>query len=66
MVLTGIEGLPLLSKAGNVMLPYTSAAISIRIPPTKDAEEAKQEIVKALIEDPPYNSKITILSAVTR
>lgn len=35
VVLTGIEGIPVLAKAGNVMLPYTSATFSIRLPPTK-------------------------------
>lgn len=45
------------------MLPYTSATLSIRLPPTKKAEEAKQFVVKTLTENPPYNSKVTVLSA---
>ncbi len=38
LAVTGVEGLPILSKAGNVMLPYTSAKLAIRIPPTKNPE----------------------------
>jgi hypothetical protein len=43
-----MEGLPVNAKAGNVLLPYTEARLSIRIPPTKNPEEAKQFVVKAL------------------
>ena len=60
LAVTGIDGLPILSKAGNVMLPYTSAKLSIRIPPTKNPEEAKQLIIKTLTTNPPYNAKVTI------
>ena len=35
LAVTGMEGLPVLAKAGNVMLPYTAAKLSIRLPPTK-------------------------------
>lgn len=64
LAVTGIEGLPTLSKAGNVMLPYTSAKLSIRLPPTKDPEEAKKFIIKTLTENPPYNAKVTVTNAV--
>ena len=60
MVVTGIEGLPNISKAGNVMLPYTAAKVSIRLPPTKDPEEAKKTVMKVLSENPPYNAKVTL------
>ena len=38
---TGMAGLPLPGDAGNVLLPYTSAKLSLRIPPTLDAKTAK-------------------------
>jgi len=55
---TGMAGLPLPGDAGNVLLPYTSAKLSLRIPPTLDAAEAT-ETVKSLLEaDPPYGAKV--------
>lgn len=63
LVVTGAEGIPELSKAGNVMLPYLSAKLSIRLPPTANPEECKNFIIKTLTENPPYNAKVTILNA---
>ena len=37
LAVIGMDGLPLPGKAGNVMLPYTEARLSIRLPPTKNA-----------------------------
>jgi hypothetical protein len=38
LAVIGMDGLPHPVKAGNVMLPYTEARLSIRLPPTKNAE----------------------------
>ena len=45
------------------MLPFTSATLSIRLPPTKKGEEAKKFVVKTLTENPPYDCKVTVLGA---
>jgi acetylornithine deacetylase/succinyl-diaminopimelate desuccinylase-like protein len=45
------------------MLPYTEARLSIRLPPTKNPEQAKDFVIKTLTENPPYNAKITISNA---
>lgn len=37
LAVTGMDGLPKPVTAGNVMLPFTEAKISIRLPPTKNA-----------------------------
>ena len=56
---TGAEGLPPLSSAGNVLRPRTVFKLSLRLPPLVDAAAATQEI-KALLEDnAPYNAKVT-------
>jgi acetylornithine deacetylase/succinyl-diaminopimelate desuccinylase-like protein len=56
---TGAEGLPPLSNAGNVLRPRTAFKLSLRLPPTVDAARAVQDL-KALLElDPPYNAKVT-------
>ena len=37
---TGAEGMPALASAGNVLRPYTSLKLSMRLPPTVDGEKA--------------------------
>jgi len=59
LAVTGIEGLPTPLNAGNVLLPHTTAKLSVRLPPTLGAEQAG-EAVRALLErDPPYGAKVT-------
>jgi len=61
---TGMAGLPLPGDAGNVLLPFTSAKLSLRIPPTLDAATATA-IVRSLLEaDPPYGAKVNFSGQV--
>jgi acetylornithine deacetylase/succinyl-diaminopimelate desuccinylase-like protein len=56
---TGVEGFPDLSSAGNVLRPYTAFKLSLRLPPLVDGNEASLKL-KALLEDnAPYNAKVT-------
>ena len=56
---TGVDGLPPLGNAGNVLRPYTAFKLSLRLPPLVDGNEAAQKL-KALLEDnAPYNAKVT-------
>ncbi|HET6619269.1 MAG TPA: M20 family metallopeptidase [Dongiaceae bacterium] len=57
--ITGLEGAPRLVDAGNVLRPATSAKLSLRLPPTTDADKAGGAL-KALLEaEPPYGAKVT-------
>jgi len=59
LAVTGIDGLPAPANAGNVLLPFTAAKLSLRLPPTLDAEQAGA-IVKQLLEsDPPYGARVS-------
>jgi acetylornithine deacetylase/succinyl-diaminopimelate desuccinylase-like protein len=59
LAVIGIEGLPAPQNAGNVMLPYTTARLSLRLPPTFPGAEAG-ELLKELLEDaPPYGSVVS-------
>jgi acetylornithine deacetylase/succinyl-diaminopimelate desuccinylase-like protein len=60
LAITGIEGLPQPANAGNVLLPYTTAALSLRLPPTLDGESAKALLQKLLTEEPPYGAQIEL------
>jgi len=56
--ITGARGLPDLDAAGNVLRPMTAVKISMRVPPTCDANVALQKL-KALFEkDPPYGARV--------
>ncbi len=62
LAMIGMEGIPALGDAGNVLRPYTAAKISLRVPPTLSANEAAT-VVKALFErDPPYGCKVSFES----
>jgi acetylornithine deacetylase/succinyl-diaminopimelate desuccinylase-like protein len=58
LAVTGIDGLPPPGNAGNVLLPYTSAKLSLRLPPTLDAARAGATVKKLLEEEPPYGAAV--------
>jgi len=59
LAVTGLEGAPEIQSAGNVLRPATAAKLSLRLPPTSDAEKAG-EMLKTLLEaSPPYGAKVT-------
>jgi acetylornithine deacetylase/succinyl-diaminopimelate desuccinylase-like protein len=59
LAVTGIEGLPPLASAGNVLRPVTAAKLSLRLPPTVHGERAGQFVKELLEADPPYGAKVT-------
>jgi acetylornithine deacetylase/succinyl-diaminopimelate desuccinylase-like protein len=56
---TGVEGMPPLTAAGNVLRPFTSVKLSMRIPPRLDPKVATAALKAALEKDPPYGAKVT-------
>jgi acetylornithine deacetylase/succinyl-diaminopimelate desuccinylase-like protein len=55
----GVEGMPAIGSAGNVLRPMTALKLSLRIPPGCDPKAANEKL-KSLIEaDPPYGAKVT-------
>jgi acetylornithine deacetylase/succinyl-diaminopimelate desuccinylase-like protein len=56
---TGVDGFPDMSSAGNVLRPFTAFKLSLRLPPLVDGHLASIRL-KALLEDnAPYNAKVT-------
>jgi len=56
---TGVDGFPEMSSAGNVLRPFTAFKLSLRLPPLVDGHQASIRL-KALLEDnAPYNAKVT-------
>lgn len=59
LAVVAIDGYPKPDVAGNVLLPFTEAKLSIRLPPSCDAPKALAALKKALEENPPYDAKVT-------
>jgi acetylornithine deacetylase/succinyl-diaminopimelate desuccinylase-like protein len=57
--ITGVDGLPPLASAGNVLRPFTAVKISLRIPPRVDPAKAVQAVKETLEKDPPCGAKVT-------
>lgn len=55
---TGADGLPATGSAGNVLRPSTSVKLSLRLPPTLDAEEACATLKMLLEKDAPYGAAV--------
>jgi acetylornithine deacetylase/succinyl-diaminopimelate desuccinylase-like protein len=59
LAVTGVDGIPPLGSAGNVLRPYTTLKLSMRIPPRVDPARAARALKDALERDPPYGAKVT-------
>jgi acetylornithine deacetylase/succinyl-diaminopimelate desuccinylase-like protein len=55
---TGAGGLTAIADAGNVLRPYTSLKLSMRLPPVVEGERAAQTIKSVLESDPPHQAKV--------
>ena len=58
LAVTGMAGYPLPENGGNVLLPFSTAKLSVRTPPTADAEKARAALKTALEKNPPYDAEI--------
>lgn len=59
LAVTGADGLPPVGSAGNVLLPEVAVKLSLRLPPTCDAERATQAVREALEREPPYGAQVS-------
>jgi acetylornithine deacetylase/succinyl-diaminopimelate desuccinylase-like protein len=55
----GIDGMPDIESAGNVLRPSTSIKLSMRLPPTCDAEQASKKLEELLVDNPPYAAEVS-------
>ena len=58
MSVTGVDGIPPLSSAGNVLRPHTAVKLSLRLPPTLDGERAGEVLKRLLLDNPPYGARV--------
>ena len=59
LAVTAMEGYPLPRDGGNVLLPFSTAKLSLRLPPTCSADEARAAVKQALERDPPYQAQVS-------
>jgi acetylornithine deacetylase/succinyl-diaminopimelate desuccinylase-like protein len=62
LAVIGMDGLPLPQNAGNVMLPFTTARLSLRLPPTLPGSEAGCALRRRFESDPPYGCEVTFVA----
>ena len=58
--ITGVDGIPPLASAGNVLRPHTSVKLSLRLPPTLDGQRGGELLQEALLHDPPNGAQVTL------
>jgi acetylornithine deacetylase/succinyl-diaminopimelate desuccinylase-like protein len=56
---TGAEGIPPFSSAGNTLRPATSLKLSFRLTPTMDPKVAARALKEALERNPPYGAAVS-------
>jgi acetylornithine deacetylase/succinyl-diaminopimelate desuccinylase-like protein len=54
----GADGLPAIADAGNVLRPQTALELSLRLPPTVDAQVAARAMKRILESDPPAGANV--------
>jgi acetylornithine deacetylase/succinyl-diaminopimelate desuccinylase-like protein len=54
----GVEGIPSLDNAGNVLRPKTAVKLSFRLPPNCNAEKATADLKQLFESNPPYGAKV--------
>ena len=59
LAVTGVDGMPALADAGNVLRPKTAVKLSLRLPPTADADLVSSRVKAVLEADPPYGARVT-------
>ncbi len=59
LTVTGIDGLPEVRNAGNVLAPRLSVKLSFRLPPTAPAAQAAAAIRRVLESDPPCGARVS-------
>ena len=57
---TGVDGMPPLSSAGNVLRPHTAVKLSLRLPPTLEPKKAGEVLKRVLEANPPNGCKVEV------
>src|ERR1700733_13745090 len=58
LAITAMAGYPTPENGGNVLLPFTTLKLSLRLPPTCEAEPARLAVKKVLEDNSPYGATV--------
>jgi acetylornithine deacetylase/succinyl-diaminopimelate desuccinylase-like protein len=58
LAITGADGMPTPANAGNVLRPKTQLVLSLRLPPTLNAQRAAERVKQLLESEPPYGAHV--------
>ena len=58
LAVVGMDGYPTPQDAGNVLLPFSTTKLSLRLPPTLEAKAAMESVKQVLEADPPYGATV--------
>src|SRR5215510_3064967 len=65
LAVTGQDGMPSVTQAGNVLLPQLTYKLSLRLPPTLQADQAAAAIKHILETAPPFGARVTVTTSGT-
>lgn len=65
LAVTGQDGMPSVTQAGNVLLPQLTYKLSLRLPPSLEADKAAAAVTRVLEADPPFGARITVTASGT-
>jgi acetylornithine deacetylase/succinyl-diaminopimelate desuccinylase-like protein len=65
LAVTGQDGMPSVTQAGNVLLPRLTYKLSLRLPPTLDADKATAAVTRLLESEPPFGARVTVTGSGT-
>jgi len=57
--ITGVDGIPPLEVAGNVLRPETAIKLSLRLPPLVQPEPVEKALIEVLTKNVPYGARAT-------
>ena len=57
LAITGADGIPNISNAGNVLRKSTTVRLAMRLPPNMDPKKATTALKQKLTKDVPFNCK---------
>ncbi|MGO9560223.1 MAG: M20/M25/M40 family metallo-hydrolase [Acidimicrobiales bacterium] len=60
LAFVGIDGVPPIADAGNVLRPFTAAKIALRIPPSADSTAVSAELRRRITTDPPDGAAVEL------
>src|SRR6266852_4296528 len=60
LAVTGQDGMPSVTQAGNVLLPQLTYKLSLRLPPTLEANRATAAVKRVLETEPPFGARVTV------